>query len=107
VTRRIWLSNGRGRACRKQDTESRQHEDNRKIAAQLIPMNVERSFKKERREKSDEDEVFRKSDLRREGQDRKNDSRRNQADAVREAESPRQHRDDGGDEEQQCSGLKI
>ena len=78
-----------------------------KVPTQLFPMNVERSFKKERRKQCSEDEVFGKTDLRRERQDRENDPCRNQADAVREAKSPGQHRDDSGDQKQQRSGLKI
>ena len=41
------------------------------------------------------------------GKNRENDSRRNQADAVREAKSPGQHRDDRGDQEQQRRSLKM
>src|SRR5580692_5158649 len=48
-------------------------------------MNKERGLKKERREKRGKDEVFGKSDLRREWQNREKDSSRNQADAVRQA----------------------
>ena len=41
------------------------------------------------------------------GRNRENDSCRNQADAIREAKSPSQHRDDSGDQKQQRYGLKI
>jgi hypothetical protein len=69
-------------------------------------MNVQRSFKKERREESGKDDVFGKTDLRRERHHREKDSCRNQADAVRQAQSPCQHRDDSRDQEQQ-SGLET
>ena len=96
-----------GNARGKHDAQGRQHDDDGEIPTQLVPMNIERSFKKERREQRGEDEVLGKADLRRERQDRQNDPCRNQADAVREAKSPGQHCDDRGDQKQQRSGLKI
>jgi hypothetical protein len=67
-------------------------------------VNEERGLKKERREKRGQDEVFGKSDLRREWQNREKDSSRNQADAVRQAKSSGQHRDNSSDQKEQRSG---
>src|SRR5437588_6826739 len=70
-------------------------------------MNVERSFKEKRGEQCSKDEVLRETDLRREGQGRENDPGRNQSDAVRKTNSPRQHRDHTGDQKKEHSRLKI
>ena len=48
-----------------------------------------------------------RTDPRCERQDRKNDSCRNQADAVWEAKAPGQHRNDGGDQKQKSARLEI
>ena len=74
---------------------------------ELTPVNVERSFKKERWEQCSEDEIFGETDLRRERQNRENDPCHNQADAIREANSPSQHRDDCSNQKQHRYGLKI
>src|SRR6185369_11274002 len=54
-----------------------------------------------------EDEVFGERNLRRERQERENDSCGDKADAVREAHTTSQHCNDGSDQEQRCSRLNV
>jgi hypothetical protein len=69
-------------------------------------VNVERGLKEERRKQRREDEVFGQHNPRRIGQERKQNSRRHQAGAVRHMQPPGQHRHYGSDQKQQRSALK-
>ena len=57
-----------GNTGRERNTHGYQDEHHREIATQLVPMNIERCLKKERREKPGENEILRQADSRRERQ---------------------------------------
>ena len=96
-----------GNARRKHNAQGCQDDDHWKIATELVPRDIERCFKKEWRQKRGENEILGQADVWRERQHCQNDSCRNEAHAVREAQPAGQHCDDGGDQKQKRSGLKI
>src|SRR5581483_7515257 len=94
-------------ARREEHAERCQHQNRKQIPAQLLPGYLKGRFKNERGQEGGKDQFFRQRRIQWKRREGEADPGKHQANRIGQAQLAAQHRDGGGDQEQQDQALDI